>query len=289
MELLRALENYSDDMGNVVLYEGEPIEKPVSIRFRGTGNVLEVASDAKIIELSVEFFGNNGRVQIAGTPLPRTGLRFGIRVGHDSTVSIGKNVGSQSRTFIVASEGADVSIGEDCMLASGIEIRTDDSHPIYDVRTQERVNLARSIHIGDHVWIGKFVAILGGASVGNGSVVGFRSVLTRKIPNNCVAAGVPARVLRKDIAWERPKLNARKPGQTSVPAKEKHDEYWNLTDFESEVPAIKASPRKQIQSANETGYSQIAKKKSPKRSLPLARQLRRAAHKLKNSVKKTFG
>lgn len=229
-ETLGVLAGYSDDRGNSVTYDGPPLDVAVAIRFHGSGNHLHVDDRAKIRELVVDFYGNDGSIAVGPTTKPRTGLRFAIRVGHGSKVTIGADVGSQTRTYIIASEGASVSIGDDCMLASSIEIRTDDSHPIFDVRTEKRINAARSITIGDHVWIGKYAAIFGGSSVGSGSVIGFRSIVTRKIPNNCIAAGSPARVLRRDVAWERPKLNGREPGQDKVLPKEKSAQFWNLTE-----------------------------------------------------------
>jgi len=238
MDTVKQLGEYASENGNEISYQGKGTNVPVTVRFRGSGNRLVVASDAKIVELVVDFFGDNGTVVIGPTTKPRTGLRFAIRVGHESSVTIGKDVGSQTRTYIVASEGASVSLGEDCMLASSIEIRTDDSHPIYDVRTERRINNARSISIGDHVWIGKYAAILGGVSIGSGSVVGFRSIVTKSVPNNSIAAGSPARVLRKNIAWERPKLNARKPGQSLVLPGEKSARFWNETECDQDEVAI---------------------------------------------------
>ena len=55
------------------------------------------------------------------------------------------------------------------------------------------------------------------------------SVVTGPIPNNCVAVGTPARVVRRDVAWERPHLSMAqppyKPDGDSVP----RSAYWNAT------------------------------------------------------------
>lgn len=166
-----------------------------------------------------------------------------MRIGFRSRVTLGKNVGSQTRALLIASEGAEIKIGDDAMIASDVEIRTDDSHAIYDVKSGRRINPARSVEIGDHVWIGKYVAILGGASVGPGSVIGFRSIVTKKFPNNCIIVGSPARVIRKDIAWERPSLKYREPGIDGVPPGMKRTEkHWRLT--QDDVIIEPAKPRK---------------------------------------------
>ncbi|MDT0156408.1 acyltransferase [Microbacterium sp. ARD32] len=230
MSAVRTLEPYRDDRGNEIIYEGEPRREHVSVRFAGDNNRLYVAENAKIVSLSVDFAGDGGQVEILPTSRPRTGLRLSLRIGHSSKIHIGENVGTTNRAFISAVEGAEVRIGYDCMIATGVEIRTDDAHPIYGVRTGKRINPSESIEIRDHVWIAKNAVIMGGVTIGTGSVVGFGSIVTRNVPNNSIAAGAPARVVKRHIAWERPVLRTRRPGQVVPAANEKNAEYWNLTE-----------------------------------------------------------
>lgn len=83
------------------------------------------------------------------------------------------------------------------------KIRTDDAHPIYDVRTGKRLNVSKDITIGDRVWVAYGATIFGGTQIGSGSIVGAYSVVKKRFPNNCVIAGIPAKVVRKDVFWER--------------------------------------------------------------------------------------
>lgn len=53
------------------------------------------------------------------------------------------------------------------------------------------------ISIGDNVWIGDKVTVLGGVSIGNNSIIGSNSVVTKDIPPYCVAAGIPAKVIKE--------------------------------------------------------------------------------------------
>lgn len=57
------------------------------------------------------------------------------------------------------------------------------------------------IVIGDHVLIGSDVKILKNVSIGSGSVIAANSVVTRSIPSNSLAGGVPARILKSDVHW----------------------------------------------------------------------------------------
>lgn len=65
----------------------------------------------------------------------------------------------------------------------------------------ERLNYARPVVIGNHVWIGSEVLILKGSTIGDGSVIGARALVAGRIPANVVAAGNPARVVRENVGW----------------------------------------------------------------------------------------
>ena len=105
-----------------------------------------------------------------------------------------------------------------------------DGHPIFDVRTGLRINTSKPITVGNHVWLGIESVLLGGASLGSGSVVGARALVTKPFPNNCIVAGVPARVIRTDIAWERPHLSLVRPYYKPDASTITKSEYWNFTD-----------------------------------------------------------
>ena len=60
---------------------------------------------------------------------------------------------------------------------------------------------SKPIVIEDNVWIGVNVLILKGVTIGHGSVIAAGSIVTRDIPCNCLAAGIPAKVIREKISW----------------------------------------------------------------------------------------
>ncbi|MFD5215773.1 acyltransferase [Microbacterium sp. NPDC058345] len=187
----------------------------------------------------MQFDCDNGVMEIGGSagvpPFSAT-----VRVGQDARVIIGRNVSTTGTAGISATEGTTVRLGEDCMLAIGVQMRADDGHPIFDVNTGERVNISRDIIVGAHVWIGYNASILGGVSIGSGSVIGLGSVVTKDVPNNAVAAGNPARVVRTDVAWERPHLSLTKPYYKPDASTVTKSRWWARTGEEVTEPAESA-------------------------------------------------
>ncbi|UUX60391.1 acyltransferase [Glutamicibacter halophytocola] len=224
---LTELKNYSDEHGNRV-DSSTVFSKNISITIRGRNNRILVDPKARIQKLIAVFDCDNGTLVIGSNS--KQGFSMSIRIGEDSKVLIGNDVTTTSMCVVSAVEGATVTFGNDVMIASGNQFRSDDGHPIFDIHTGKRINPARDITIGNHVWFGAQAVALAGATVGDGSVIGFRSIVTKPIPNNCVAVGSPAKIVRRDIAWERPHLSfvapPYKPDSSFV---ETHEEYWNPT------------------------------------------------------------
>lgn len=219
---------YEDDDGNRIEYAGPPSEA-VKFIFRGANNVARVHADAHVRSLQVDFNGNDGTFELGANP-KRRGFAAQVRVGQDATVRLGDGISATAKVIISAVEGVTVEIGEDTMFASGNQVRADDGHPIFDVRTGQRINVARSIRIGAHSWLGWGVIVLGGVEIGDGTVVGANSIVTRSLPNNVIAVGSPAEVIRKDIAWERPHLGLTKPFYKPDASTVEKSKYWRLTE-----------------------------------------------------------
>lgn len=229
MPELAKLEAYKDANGNEIIYAGSAPAAHIMIRFRGSNNRLVIAPGAKIGKFRMEFDCDNGEVTI-GTNDKVGALSVYGRVGQDSRIIIGDNVSTTAPCLMSAVEGTSIEIGNDVMIASENEIKTDDAHPIFDVNTGQRVNVSSSVRIGSHVWLGKRAAVLGGSTIGDGSVIGYAALVKGVVPNNSVAAGVPAKVIRRDIAWERPHLSLAKPFYKPDASTVTHSDYWALTE-----------------------------------------------------------
>jgi len=146
-----------------------------------------------------------GQYRMAGFPsyaiIDKRGvIRF---VGGDgASLRIGPRT-TFNQVGMTSHEGGAITFGADCMLSTDIHMDASDMHPIYDRATGERLNPPRDIEVGDHVWLGARVLLLKGAKIGSGTIVGAGSMVAGTLPENVLAAGSPAKVVRENVAWTR--------------------------------------------------------------------------------------
>lgn len=94
-------------------------------------------------------------------------------------------------------DDADIFIGDNVMIGPNTVIATA-GHPILPSLREKAMQYNIPVFIGNNVWLGAGVIIMPGVKIGDNSVIGAGSVVTRDIPENCVAYGNPCRV-RRDI------------------------------------------------------------------------------------------
>lgn len=89
-----------------------------------------------------------------------------------------------------------IHIGPNCTIGTHVIMMDNDFHRLEPERRQEKPDSA-PIVLEENVWLGARVIVLRGVTIGQGSVIGAGSVVNRDIPPRCVAAGVPAKVIRQ--------------------------------------------------------------------------------------------
>lgn len=114
-----------------------------------------------------------------------------FKVGNSRNVRVGNGCSINQDVYILGR--CDVRIGNRVVL-SARSMLIDSG---LDVASAGRRHTENFIELQDDCWIGAGAIVLPGVVVGRGSIVGAGSVLTRSIPPNCVAAGNPARIIRK--------------------------------------------------------------------------------------------
>lgn len=95
-----------------------------------------------------------------------------------------------------------VKIGKNALLAPNVSIYTA-GHPIHPDSRNSGYEYGIPITIGDNVWIGGNAVIMPGVTIGNNVVIAGGSVVTKDIPDWCVAAGNPCKVIRKITEEDR--------------------------------------------------------------------------------------
>ena len=114
-----------------------------------------------------------------------------ISVVEGATLSIGDDLYMNAGTSIEVWH--DVRIGRNCLFGPFASVIDDDRH---EVEPGAILHKGPTI-LGNNVWLGRSAAVMPGVTVGDGSVIGANSVVTRDIPPNSFAAGAPARVIKK--------------------------------------------------------------------------------------------
>lgn len=151
--------------------------------------------------LTCLLIGGDGATVYVG---PDSALAAGeIYCGGGSSVILTSGVVATSRAQVDARNGGSVVAQHDQLWAAGVYIATDDMHRLEDGATGQRLNpFGAQIRLGRHVWLGKDAIVTGHAEIGDGAVVGMRSLVRgQKVPPQTAVAGTPARVVREGVVW----------------------------------------------------------------------------------------
>lgn len=124
-----------------------------------------------------------------------------IYVGPGSVLRIGDRTGFTGLVHLNPVETKAIEIGSDCSIASGVWMTTSDFHSIISRTGGTRLNPAKSVRVGNHVWIANHATLLKGSVIGDNAIIGAHAVVTGTVPPHCVAAGNPARIVREDVTW----------------------------------------------------------------------------------------
>lgn len=193
------------------------------IDIRGNNNSIFFLDNAVLKNIEIKCYGHNNLITIERNN--KIGRAFINIVGSDHRLSVGQycSVGSgdfwlygngceivldemitvEQGHFAATEENTSIQIGKECMISTEVEIRTGDSHAIRDINTDQRLNMPKNIIIEEHVWIGARASILKGVRIRRNSIVGTGAIVTHEVPENVIVAGVPAKIIKKNVTWSR--------------------------------------------------------------------------------------
>ena len=125
---------------------------------------------------------------------------------------IGNNV--QINDYVHVACGQSLIIEDDVLIASKVYISdinhgnySGENHSFPAEKAKNRKIFSKPVKICENVWIGENAIILPGIEIGKNSIIGAGSVVTKNVPENCIVAGNPARIIKKynfgNKKWEK--------------------------------------------------------------------------------------
>ena len=228
---------YEDSYGNTIEGYGAVIRRVV---FRGCNSHIALGREVNgAHNLTIDFTSNvrmeiGRRTRITGATVITSGYVSNIKEGgtlimigdecrvtdglirmfvhpNISELRVGNRTSFENALGIHINTGKKLIIGNDCMISYDVEMWAGDGHTLFDTETGCNTNSDPAgqpdhrsrLVLGDHVWVAKGAFIMHGTDIGRGSVVGARSVVKGRFPNNCAIAGNPAHIVKKNVAWAR--------------------------------------------------------------------------------------
>lgn len=115
-------------------------------------------------------------------------------VDYGYNIKFGKNVFINVNNYFM--DGGEITLGDNVFIGPSCGFYTAE-HPLDAVDRRKGLEKASPITVGDDVWIGANVSVMPGVTIGDGSVIGAGSIVTKDIPPNSLAMGVPCHVVRE--------------------------------------------------------------------------------------------
>ncbi len=219
--ILNSVNCYMDSEGNVI--DSNTYIRDCNVIVEGYGSHLNIGKNVlfgKNCEISMGYnsqiwigadcsFGDHTEISVWDHSKLIIGnhCTFGKNslISSDGYVKVGNENWFGFNTYLTSGDQGRIYIGNDCLFSNGIKIRPDAGHTLFDVEEDKDFKELHlnQIRIEDHVWVGLDVIILGDAEIGNGSVVGAGSLIKKIYPGKSVIAGNPARIIRRNILWDK--------------------------------------------------------------------------------------
>lgn len=157
------------------------------------GKNLILEDNVSINALSFKGIKFGNQVSIA-----RDSILFctGIIAQKGTGITIGDRTGISARAYLAGQGG--ITVGNDVIMGPNVQIFSE-NHNFSDlaVPIKDQGVTKQGVIIGNNCWIGAGATILAGVTVGDGCVIAAGSIVTKSVPENSIAAGVPAKVIKQ--------------------------------------------------------------------------------------------
>ncbi len=192
--------------GNKLEFDPSVLFVDCKITINGNNNEVIIKDTCMLVNVAFTITGNNNKIVIERNVSYAEGGACWIEDEH-CEIHVGENTSFISTDIAVTEPFSKVIIGNNCLFAFDVDIRTGDSHSILDLHTRKRINYAQDVVIGNHVWVGAHVSILKGTNIADDCIVATRALVTKKFEKEHVLiGGSPAVIIKEDVTWEQERI-----------------------------------------------------------------------------------
>lgn len=146
----------------------------------------------------IDVLDHEGKVQAINELFGSVGKNPNVLPGfvcdNGKKISVGDNFLTNYHVTIL--DIREVMIGDNVMIGPNCLISTV-NHPLSPMGRRKHLGIAKPVKIGNDVWLGGNVCVMPGVTIGNNVVIGAGAVVTKDIPDNSLAVGSPARIIRQ--------------------------------------------------------------------------------------------
>lgn len=178
----------------------------VEISIHGGLNEINISEGCRLDNVKIIIRGDCNEILI------HKGVKFnrGSELWFEDkncSIEIGQNTTFENVHLAVTEPDSKIIIGPVCMFAYDIDVRTGDSHSIIDLETNKRINYAKSVIIGTHVWVASHCSILKGVNLPNNTIVASRSLVSKTFDKEgIIKGGSPAKIIKENFTWKRERI-----------------------------------------------------------------------------------
>jgi hypothetical protein len=204
--------------GCVIILDAAMPRLDLHCRFDGHADCAAIIGLGESFAGSLTFAGPHGLFVSAGFGRTGGGLsRIAVTMDTCCAAYFGRGMTSVESDWRVEGDGKTpcaIIVGEDAMVSRHVACRNYGGFAIIDIDRLEVVNGPGPMILEPHCCLGEQARIAGGVRIGAGSIVEAGAVVTGDLPGYVAAGGVPARILRERVTWDR----RRRPSSTEIRA-----------------------------------------------------------------------
>ncbi len=195
--------SYKIGKNNRVVNQGG-IQVDSRIQVCGNGNRVVLEKGSMLLKSLIKIQGDNNVVILKAHSYV-SGAELWVE-NNQCELSIGERTFVGHHSHLACTEdGCKLIVGSDGMISSYVQVRTGDSHSIFDIEGN-RINKAQSVFIGDHCWLGEGSKVMKGVTLEGDNIVSTGAIVTKSFGKNVLLGGIPAKVLKENVTWDKERI-----------------------------------------------------------------------------------